>query len=61
MERELVKENIDDQIIKCYDCGAGFILTVGERQFYLDRQLNLPKRCSECRRKRRQGIGVASG
>lgn len=55
MERKLEGENLTDQIIKCCDCGAGFILTVGERQFYFDRKLNLPKRCLECRRKRRQG------
>ncbi|MFW6105163.1 MAG: zinc-ribbon domain containing protein [Chloroflexota bacterium] len=47
------KEN--DQIIRCVDCGTGFILTPGERQFYLDRKLNLPKRCPACRRRRRQG------
>ncbi|HUW45610.1 MAG TPA: zinc-ribbon domain containing protein [Dehalococcoidia bacterium] len=60
MERNPQRENPDDQIIKCCDCGAGFILTVGERQFYSDRKLNLPKRCSECRRKRRQGKGVVN-
>lgn len=61
MERRQLKENLTDQIIKCYDCGAGFILTYGERQFYFDRKLNLPKRCPECRRKRRQGRGVTNG
>lgn len=55
MERNLQGENLIDQIIKCCDCAAGFILTAGERQFYFDRKLNLPKRCPECRRKRRQG------
>lgn len=60
MERKL-QENLHDQIIRCGDCGAGFILTYGERQFYFDRKLNLPKRCPECRRKRRQGRGVTNG
>lgn len=57
--KRIPEENPTDQIIRCCDCGLGFILTSGERQFYLDRNLNLPKRCSQCRRKRRQG--VASG
>ncbi len=61
MEREQQREDSDDQIIRCCDCGAGFIITCGERQFYSDRKLNLPKRCPECRRRRRQGKGVASG
>lgn len=55
MERKQ-EEKVTDHIIRCCDCGSGFILTYGERQFYSDRQLNLPKRCAECRRKRRQGI-----
>ena len=43
MESNQPRENLTDQIIKCCDCGAGFILTSGECQFYLDRGLNLPK------------------
>ena len=50
-------EKAIDQVIKCLDCGAGFILTLGERQFYQDRNINLPKRCCECRRARREGRG----
>ena len=61
MEIKPQRENQNDQIIKCCDCGAGFILTVGERQFYFDRKLNLPKRCQECRQRRRQGREVANG
>ena len=60
MERK-PREKISDQIVNCVDCGAGFILTSGERQFYSDRKLNLPKRCPECRRKRRQRSGVTNG
>lgn len=56
MEREQSRENLTDQIVKCVDCGAGFILTSGERQFYVDRGLNLPKRCPECRGRRRKGV-----
>jgi hypothetical protein len=50
-----ISENQLDQIIKCVDCNVGFILTPGERQFYLDRGLHLPKRCPECRARRRKG------
>jgi len=60
MERKQ-EENLTDQIVRCCDCGAGFILTCGERRFYFDRKLNLPKRCPQCRARRRQGRGVASG
>jgi len=60
MEREQ-ERNRQDQIIRCCDYGACLILTLGERQFYLDRKLNLPKRCPECRQKRRHGMGEAHG
>ena len=54
MERRY-KDEQTDQIIKCVDCGANFVLTSGEIQFFHDRKLNLPKRCPECRQKRREG------
>ncbi len=60
MEIRQTKEN-PDQIIKCIDCDSGFILTSGERQFYSDRGLNLPKRCPQCRARRRQGRGAING
>ena len=46
----------DDQIVKCLDCGSGFVLTSKERQWWKARKLNLPKRCPECRRRRRQEV-----
>ncbi|MFC2045698.1 zinc-ribbon domain containing protein [Chloroflexota bacterium] len=61
MKRNKPKENPDDQIVKCLDCWQGFILTCGERQFYYDRKLNLPKRCPQCRALRRQGREVTNG
>jgi uncharacterized membrane protein YsdA (DUF1294 family) len=49
---------VSDQRIECVDCGRVFIWTVGEQQFYRQRGLSAPKRCSECReRRRRAGRG----
>lgn len=39
---------------KCPDCGKFFALHGTEAKFFLDRELNLPKRCFLCRLKRRQ-------
>ena len=36
---------------KCKQCGEEFTLTDSEIKFYNDKGLNLPKRCSECRKK----------
>ncbi|MFV0519467.1 MAG: zinc-ribbon domain containing protein [Lachnospirales bacterium] len=35
----------------CKDCNKEFILTEGEINFYNSKNLDLPKRCSECREK----------
>lgn len=44
-----------DETLKCEDCGAEFIFTVGEQEFYAEKGLvNKPKRCPECRKSRRQ-------
>lgn len=36
---------------KCKDCGKDFELSQGEINFYKSKNLNLPKRCKECRDK----------
>lgn len=40
---------------KCKDCGNDFYMMHSEVMFYQDKQLNLPKRCKECRAKRKGG------
>lgn len=38
---------------KCKDCGKEFYMSYKEVHFYEERGLNLPKRCKECREKRK--------
>ena len=38
---------------KCKDCGQEFYMTYKEVHFYKDKGLSLPKRCKECREKRK--------
>lgn len=40
---------------KCKDCGNEFYMTYREVHFYEKKGLNLPKRCKECREKRKKG------
>lgn len=40
---------------ECKDCGKEFYMQHSEVQFYQDKELNLPKRCKECRAKRKGG------
>jgi CxxC-x17-CxxC domain-containing protein len=43
-----------DKTIKCRDCGADFVFTVGEQEFYAEKGLlNEPQRCPSCRATRR--------
>ena len=43
-----------DKTLSCTDCKCGFIWTAGEQQFYEDKGFQEPKRCSECRKARKE-------
>lgn len=40
----------------CKDCGREFTLTDSEIKFYKDKNLELPKRCNECRNARKNKV-----
>ncbi|MCL0044070.1 zinc-ribbon domain containing protein [Dehalococcoidia bacterium] len=43
-----------DKELVCVECGANFIFTTGEQEFYASRGLtNEPRRCSNCRQSRK--------
>lgn len=43
-----------DITLKCKDCGAEFVFTEGEQEFYASKGFeNQPQRCPECRRARK--------
>ncbi len=42
---------LQDKTLKCKDCGADFMFTVKEQEFYKEKGFdNEPTRCVECRR-----------
>lgn len=44
----------EDKYLNCKDCGADFIFTASEQQFYADKGFaNEPGRCPECRAARK--------
>lgn len=44
-----------DEKLICEECGCEFIFTAGEQEFYAERGLtNKPKRCTDCRKSRKQ-------
>ena len=51
----------EDKVLECSECGNEFVFTAGEQEFYQEKGFqNEPRRCSDCRRRRRQG-GASQG
>lgn len=44
---------MSDELRNCCDCGAEFTITEGEVEFYSSKGMQLPRRCKECRAKRK--------
>ena len=45
----------EDKTLKCKDCGADFIFTAGEQEFYAEKGFeNEPARCRDCRGARKR-------
>ena len=56
--------NMQDKTLTCRDCGAQFVFTASEQDFYAQRGFtNEPGRCPDCRatRKAQRGDGGYSG
>ena len=48
----------EDKTLTCRECGAQFVFTASEQQFYADKGFqNEPGRCPSCRAKRRAANG----
>ena len=45
---------MEDKTLVCKDCGADFVFTEGEQQFYAEKGFdNEPQRCPDCRKARK--------
>ena len=55
MELDELQEDNEphDKIIECVMCGGRFIFSMGEADFFKERGLDPPKRCPECRHRRK--------
>ena len=51
-----------DRMLTCVDCGAEFVWTAGEQQFFADKNFkNEPKRCKACKAKRAETASGGGG
>lgn len=46
----------ENKSLLCVDCGAQFLFSTGEQRYFLSKGLSTPKRCPECRQKRRDTL-----
>lgn len=54
--------SFQDKTLTCVSCGAPFVFTAGEQEFYAERQFaHEPKRCSACRQQRAGTRGGGGG
>ena len=50
----------EDKTLKCKECGAEFIFSAGEQEFYAEKGFeNEPQRCKECRAARKNNARPA--
>ncbi len=45
---------MEEKTLECKICGRMFTWSLGEQQFFEDRGLDPPKRCPQCRAKKRR-------
>ena len=51
-----------DKTLTCRDCGAEFVFTAAEQEFYAEKGFtNEPGRCPDCRRARKEREGFGRG
>lgn len=46
-----------DQNVTCQDCNNEFVWSAREQEFYASKNLSAPRRCKDCRMKRKSGQG----
>ncbi|HIS68750.1 MAG TPA: zinc-ribbon domain containing protein [Candidatus Gallacutalibacter stercoravium] len=52
----------EDKTLICKDCGAEFVFTAGEQEFYAEKGFtNEPQRCKACRDARKSARNDANG
>jgi len=48
-----MEQNKSDIFVRCVECGEQFTITTSEIEWWHQRNLHLPKRCLECRKRRK--------
>ena len=51
---------MSDQALICQDCGAEFVFAEGEQAWFAQKGYQPPKRCQECRKKKKEAKRAGS-
>ena len=51
--RMMERKDFQDKKLKCLDCSVAFVFSAGEQFFFWSKGLSTPKRCPDCRLKRK--------
>jgi len=53
------REELEDKLLSCIDCGQSFVWSAGEQAFFRDKQLsNPPKRCKGCKHAKNERLAA---
>jgi hypothetical protein len=50
---KMERKDFQDKKLKCLDCGGNFVFAAGEQFFFWSKGLSTPKRCPQCRQRRK--------
>ena len=56
---EILKTNkpgVEAKTLRCVDCGTPFVFSAGEQLYFQSKGLSTPKRCPQCRQRRRDTL-----
>ena len=53
---EPTNSTLKNKNLPCVNCGEEFLFTDGEQRYFLSKGLSIPKRCPQCRQRRRETL-----
>ena len=51
-----INPKLKNKNLRCVDCRMDFVFTDGEQRYFLSKGLSTPKRCPQCRQRRRDTL-----
>ncbi|MCZ7645079.1 MAG: zinc-ribbon domain containing protein [Planctomycetota bacterium] len=52
-DTQAAADGFEDKVLPCQECGKDFLFTAGEQRYFKKQNFGFPRRCKECREKRK--------